>query len=41
MTASFIVCIDESGDEGFDFLLGEKAAGPVHSRQHPPAASRS
>ena len=41
MTASFIACIDESGDEGYAFLPGEKGAGPFAAASIPPAASRS
>ncbi|GEM_PF-6986338 len=39
MTASFIACIDESGDEGFVFLSGEEGAGPF-TGSLPLAASR-
>lgn len=36
MTASFIACIDESGDESLVFLPGEKGTGPFAAASFPP-----
>ena len=41
MTASFIACIDERGDESLVFLPGEKGTGPFAAASFPPRPRRA